>query len=136
MDEISKKYSLKLDILLSSVKRKKRNFKLKSYTDEKDILVHSILDTNPYSYIIGNEQLRQIHVTLSDDEVKTVKEKFDYYWKEYLKERDALLFAFIIKNEIGIVEDKSDTEIDKDISAIITYMDVLGSKKFNQKKLG
>jgi hypothetical protein len=133
LDEITKKYKVKID-KLTSVNSKKRIFKLVSYTDEKDILVHSILDTNPDAKLLGNEHLRQIYATLTDEEYKTVKEKFNFYWNEYLKERNALLAAFILKNDIGIV-DSQEEEMEKDISAIINYMDVLSSTKFNQKKL-
>jgi hypothetical protein len=135
LNEISKKYNINFDKITTSVNCKKRVFKLKSYSDEKDILVHSILDTNPDVKLFGNEQLRQIYATLSDEEFKNVKEKFSFYWNEYLKERDALLAAFILKNDIGIVASKNDEEMDKDVTAIINYMDNLSPKKFNQKKL-
>jgi len=135
LNEISEKYNINFDKFTISVNCKKRVFKLKSYSDEKDILVHSIIDTNPDVKLFGNEQLRQIYATLSDEEFKNVKEKFSFYWNEYLKERDALLAAFILKNDIGIVASKNDEEMDKDVTEIINYMDNLSPKKFNQKKL-
>lgn len=133
LDEISVKYKIDIEKLFYPITRKKRVFKLGSFLDEKDLIVHSIIDTFPEAQITGNEQLRQIHVLLSDAEYKEVNEKFCFYWDLYLKEREALLSAFIIKNDIGIVD--RDNEIEQDINSVVEYMNLVRTTKYKQKQL-
>lgn len=135
LDKICVKYGINIEELFFPKPRKKRVFKLKCFGDEKNLLIHSILDTYSEAKILGNEQLRQIQVQLSDTEHKEVQEKFNFYWGQYLEEREALLSAFIIKNNIGIIDSDKAEEIDKDVNAIIEYMDIIKASKFKQKQI-
>lgn len=135
LDNICEKYRINIDELLFSKTLKKRTFRLHSFTDEKDILVHCILDSAPESEIQGNATLRQIQVKLSDCMYKEILDKFNHYWSLYQKERDALLTAFIIKNNIGIIDSSaSEKEIDQDVESIIDYLNVVkqGNYKSNE----
>jgi hypothetical protein len=135
LDYICKKHRLNINEIFPPKPLKKRTFRLHSFTDEKDILVHCILDSSPESEITGNESTHQIHVKLSDKDYKEVLDKYQHYWKLYLKEREALLAAFIIKNNLGIVANSStEEEIYEDVESVINYLQVVKEHEYNSNQ--
>lgn len=131
LDNICVKYGINIEELFHPKPRKKRVFKLSSFTDEKDILVHCLLDSFAEAEITGNESLRQIHVKLTDSEYQEVLSKFTHYWALYLKERDALLSAFIIKNDIGIINSETtESEVEQDIESILDYLNIVKEENY------
>jgi len=135
LDNICEKYRININELLFPKSLKKRTFRLHSFTDEKDILIHCILDSVPESEVQGNETLRQIQVKLTDSKYKEVLDKFNHYWSLYQKERDALLTAFIIKNNIGIIDNSSsEKEINQDVESIIDYLSVVKQENYKSNE--
>lgn len=101
-------------------KKKERSFKLADFLDCKVIMTHCILDTNKDSEISGDARKKELYCKLTDEEYIDVCEKFNHYYPEYYKQKECFLKAFIIKNDLGIVdsEDVNDTDIDSIIDVI------------------
>ena len=87
-----------------------RVFKLADFGDCKTIMVHCILDTKADACITGNERRKEIYCVLSDEQYIDVCEKFHHYFPLFYKQKDAFVKAFIIKNNLGIID--GDSEVD------------------------
>ena len=121
-----KKYNIKK---FEEQKNKERSFKLSDFGDCKTIMVHCILDTKKDSEITGDTRKKELYCKLTDEEYVDVCEKFNHYYPEYHKQKECFLKAFIITNDLGIidVEDLFDTDID-------SIIEVIGSVKENRHK--
>jgi hypothetical protein len=102
-------------------KRKKRTFRLADFNDCKTIMVHCILDTQPKADIEGSLQKKELYCLLTDEEYIDICEKFNHYFPEFHRQREAFTKAFIIKNDLGIIDGESSDDDDSvnDISGII-----------------
>ena len=129
--ELMNKYNLKK----FEPKIKKRSFKLVNYEDCKDIMVHCIIDTNSKSEIEGSLQKKELYVKLTDEEYVDVCEKFNHYYPEYYKQKQLLLKAFIIKNNIGISESNRDEDFRDyfdDIQELLKALNFVKEKRYSK----
>jgi hypothetical protein len=126
--ELMNKYNLKK----FEPKIKKRSFKLANYEDCKDIMVHCIIDTNSKSEIEGSLQKKELYVKLTDEEYVDVCEKFNHYYPEYYKQKQLLLKAFILKNEIGIVQSENDEQEDTEIEDLVSVLNFVKEKRYSK----
>jgi len=104
LKELTDKYQIKK---LDESKNVKRDFRLVDFNDCKTIMTHCILDTKPTAKISGNEKKQELYCTLTDVEYIEVCEKFNHYYPEFYKQKELLLKAFIIKNDLGIIDEES-----------------------------
>jgi hypothetical protein len=115
-------------------KNKERSFKLSDFVDCKTIMVHCILDTKKDSEITGDARKKELYCKLNDKEYIDVCEKFNHYYPLYHRQKDALINAFIIKNNLGIVD--SDIDVSSiDIDSIKEIIDSVDSKRFQQGRI-
>lgn len=98
-------------------KNKKRVFKLVDFGDCKTIMVHCILDTKPKASVDGSKQKKELYCSLTDEEYVSVCEKFNHYYPEFVKQREVFVKAFILANNLGIVDGESDVN-DGDVNEI------------------
>lgn len=98
-------------------KNKKRVFKLVDFGDCKTIMVHCILDTKPKASVDGSKQKKELYCFLTDEEYVSVCEKFNHYYPEFVKQREVFVKAFILANNLGIVDGESDVN-DGDVNEI------------------
>ncbi|OFY87773.1 MAG: hypothetical protein A3F72_02725 [Bacteroidetes bacterium RIFCSPLOWO2_12_FULL_35_15] len=136
LQELSVKYNINLDEYFIPVPKKKRVIKVADWSDSKNIMVHCILDTVPSAHIEGNDYGKKLIVSLSDKEYNEVIAKFAHYHESFLKEKDALLQAFILKNNLGVENcEASDEEKDGDIDAILKYISIIENNQLNKNKM-
>lgn len=114
-------------------KYKKRSFKLSDFNDCKTIMVHCILDTVPKIDIDGNRSKKELYCKLTDEQYIDVCQKFNHYFPEFHKQREAFVKAFIIKNDLGIVEGDSDIELDE-IKHIKDMFSVVDEKRYGKNE--
>lgn len=118
------KYNIKK---FEEAKNKQRSFKLKDYEDCQVIMTHCILDTNKDCQITGDKRKKELYCKLTDKEYIDVCEKFNHYYTEYYKQKENFLKAFIIKNDLGIVD--SNVVSDIDIESILDVIDSVQENK-------
>ncbi len=138
LKQLLKKYSLSENDLQKS-KSKERVFKVNDWDDHMNLLLHCILDTKPEASMNGDKKARKICVLLTDLEYLEVAEKFNFYWSEYIKLKHSVFAAFILKNEIGIVEgvaeeNSNDFHIEK-ITELIKNIEAKPFTNLKRKKL-
>lgn len=109
LKELMAKYQIKK---FEESKHKKRVFKLVDFGDCKTIMVHCILDTNPKTSVDGSKQKKELYCTLTDEEYINVCEKFNHYYPEFVKQREVFVKAFIVANNLGIIDGESDVSED------------------------
>lgn len=108
-------------------KKKKRSFKLADFNDCKTIMVHCILDTVAKAKIDGSLQKRELYCNMTDVQYIEVCEKFNHYYPEFHRQREAFVKAFILKNDLGIVDSQSGEENDSD--SVSDIANIIGSVK-------
>lgn len=113
-------------------KNKKRSFKLLDFGDCKTIMVHSILDSSPTAEIQGNEISKELYCKLTDEQYDEVCQKFNYYYAEYIKQRESFLKAFILKNNLGI-HDSISEETEESIDGILDMMNIVKVCTYKRK---
>lgn len=128
LNELMAKYDLKK----FEPKVRKRSFKLANYEDCKDIMVHCIIDTNPKSEIEGSLKSKELYVKLTDEEYVDVCEKFNHYYPEYYRQKQLFLKAFILKNEIGIVESENEEQEESEIEDLVSVLNFVKEKRYSK----
>lgn len=128
LKELMAKYNLKK----FEPKVKMRSFKLANYEDCKDIMVHCIIDTEPKSQIEGSLKSKELYVKLTDEQYVDVCEKFNHYYPEYYRQKQLFLKAFILKNEIGIVESENDEQEESEIEDLVSILNFVKEKKYSK----
>lgn len=96
-----KKYGLALKELQSQ-RKTKRMFSLKNTGDCAVILDHIICDVDPKAKVWISPSIRKLTVWLNPEQFIEVSEKFRYFWKLYVKQKELFLHAFLVKNNLGI----------------------------------
>lgn len=140
LEKLLQKYNLKKFEL--SEKPKKRTFKLANYNDCRAIMTHCILDTVDGISIEGLKSKKELYCKLSDEQYIDVCEKFNHYYPIYHsqiqrheKQKDALLKAFLIKNNLGIVnEDGFEDEV-MDVYEIVDVISEVEAHRYAKKDL-
>lgn len=120
LNELTSKYQI---TKFEENKKKKRSFKLLDFNDCKTIMTHCILDTCNVE-IEGSLQKKELYCVLTDEQYIKVCEKFNHYYPEFYKQREAFIKAFIIKNDLGI-----DKTIDSEDNSASDVLDMMGSVK-------
>jgi hypothetical protein len=126
------KYNIKK---FEEAKKKERSFKLSDFTDCKVIMVHCILDTNKDCQISGDARKKELYCKLTDEEYIDVCEKFNHYYPEYYSQKECFLNAFIIKNDLGIVDSNIDSS-DIDVDGLKEVMESVIKNKYKKTNLG
>lgn len=116
-------------------KIKERSFKLSDFNDCKVIMVHCIIDTNKDCEINGDARKKELYCKLSDKEYVDVCEKFNHYYPEYYRQKESLIKAFIIKNDLGIdgIEDDDVTISEDEINGINEIINSIVKKPYKDK---
>jgi len=117
-------------------KVKERFFKLVDFNDCKTIMVHCIIDTNRDAEIIGDARKKELYCKLTDKEYVDICEKFNHYYPEYYRQKESLIKAFIIKNDLGIdgIEDDDEVTISEDeINGINKIINSIVKKPYKDK---
>ena len=116
-------------------KIKERSFKLSDFNDCKVIMVHCIIDTNKDCEINGDARKKELYCKLSDKEYVDVCEKFNHYYPEYYRQKESLIKAFIIKNDLGIdgIEDDDVTISEDEINGINEIINSIVKKPYKKK---
>jgi hypothetical protein len=116
-------------------KVKERSFKLSDFNDCKVIMVHCIIDTNKDCEINGDVRKKELYCKLSDKEYVDVCEKFNHYYPEYYRQKESLIKAFIIKNDLGIngVEDDEMIMSEDEINGINEIINSIVKKPYKDK---
>jgi uncharacterized membrane protein YcgQ (UPF0703/DUF1980 family) len=130
LKELMQKYQI---TKFEEQKYKKRSFKLADYNDCKTIMVHCILDSSPDAEIDGSLQKKELYCKLTDEQYIDVCEKFNHYFPEFHKQREAFVKAFIIKNNLGIENTVSDEE-EESVSDILDMMNGIKSSSYKKNK--
>lgn len=115
-------------------KIKIRSFKLSDFGDCKTIMVHCVLDTKPTAMVEGSLQKKEIYCDLTDEEYIDVCEKFNHYYPEFHRQREAFIKAFILANDLGIVDGQSDLG-EEDIINIKNMMNNVRATSYKNNKL-
>jgi hypothetical protein len=115
-------------------KYKERCFKLTNFDDCKTIMVHCIIDTNKDAEISGDAK-KELYCKLTDKEYVDVCEKFRHYYPEYYRQKEFLIKAFIIKNDLGIngVEDDEMIISEDEINGINEIINSIVKKPYKYK---
>ncbi len=114
LEKLLKKYNLTLADIDSEDNKLKRTFRIKNRDDYKTILTQVICDVAPNVKIQENTKKLEIYSKLNAEQYIEVKEKFDYFWNLWCKEKEEFTIAFIIKNSLGI-GGKSKSNIDNEM---------------------
>ena len=130
LKELMQKYQI---TKFEESKKRKRSFKLADFNDCKTIMVHCILDTVSKAKIDGSLQKRELYCNMTDVEYIEVCEKFNHYYPEFHRQREGFIKAFILKNDLGIVDSKSGEEDDSD--SISDILNIIGSVKQSSYKV-
>jgi hypothetical protein len=116
--------------------KKKRVFKLVNFEDCKTIMVHCILDTNESCQIDGSIQKKELYAAMTDLEYVDVVEKFSHYYPLYIKQKECLLVAFLLKNNLGVsAEQPTEDESQSSAEDIIELMGSISAAPYNKKRL-
>lgn len=130
--ELMNKYHIKK---FEESKSKKRSFKLADFNDCKTIMIHCILDTQPKAKVEGSLQKKELYCNLTDEEYIDVCEKFNHYFPEFHKQRDFFVKAFILSNDLGIVEDVfGEDEIESSLNSIMSIMKNIKPTSYKKHK--
>ncbi len=104
LEKLLKKYGLTLaDINGDENDKQQREFRIKNREDYVTVLTQVIWDVVPDIRIQQNTKRLEVYVKLTTEQYIEVKEKFDYFWNLWVKEKEQFLMAFIIKNRLGLV---------------------------------
>lgn len=131
LTELLIKYNIKK---FDESKYKNRSFKLADFNDCKIIMVHCILDTLKNAKIEGNTRKKELYCKLTDEQYIDVCQKFNHYYPEFIKQREAFIKAFIIKNNLGIIEGENNTH-KEEIESIRSIYSSINANRYNQKNL-
>lgn len=115
LEKLLSKYGLTLADIDSEDNKLKRTFRIKNRDDYKTILTQVICDVAPSVKIQENTRKLEIYSKLNAEQYIEVKEKFDYFWNLWCKEKEQFTIAFIIKNSLGIKRGKSKSNIDEEM---------------------
>lgn len=131
LDDLIAKYNLEP----GKAKNDKRIFKVRDWAEHKNLLLQCIIDVKANAKMEGDKTGKKIYVELEDLEYIEVCEKWDYYWKEFLIQKEGLFTAFVVKNKIGTNgNDEKNTDLNEDrISETVKFMAVIDQKKFANK---
>lgn len=111
LEKLLKKYGLTLaDIDGSENDKQQRAIRIKNREDYLTVLTQVIWDVVPDIRIQQNMKKLEIYVKLTTEQYIEVKEKFDYFWNLWVKEKEQFLMAFVIKNRLGLVSNKRSDE--------------------------
>jgi hypothetical protein len=111
LEKLLKKYGLKLsDIDVDGDDKQQRTIRIKNREDYLTILTQVIWDVVVDIRIQQNTKKLEIYVKLTTEQYIEVKEKFDYFWNLWCKEKEQFLMAFVIKNRLGLVSNKRSDE--------------------------
>ena len=98
-------------------------------------MVHCIIDTNKDAEISGDARKKELYCKLTDKEYVDICEKFNHYYPEYYKQKESLIKAFIIKNDLGIdgIEDDEVTISEDEINGINEIINSIVKKPYKDK---
>ena len=119
LNQLLDKYQIKI---FEEAKKKKRSFKLADFGDCKTIMVHCIFDTDSIAKIEGSKQKKELYCKLTDEEYIDVCEKFNHYYPDFYRQREAFIKAFILKNDLGIVDGDGDDDIEQEMVSNINNL--------------
>jgi hypothetical protein len=62
--------------------------------------------------------------------------KWNYYWKELIEQKKALFIAFVVKNDIGIIDNNNNqAEIKSyDMESVLSIMGTLKGERFKKSQ--
>jgi hypothetical protein len=126
--ELLDKYNIKK---FKENENKLRTFKLVDFADCKTIMTHCIIDTKKDAEIEGYKTKKELYCKLTDKEYIEVCEKFNHYYPEFYKQREAFIKAFIIKNDLGIIDSGQNNEVE-DLSMINSMLKSVSQNKFTK----
>lgn len=134
LNELLQKYNIKK---FEEKSKKKRVFKLADFNDCLTIMTHCIIDTDKKAKIEGIKAKKEIYCKLTDSEYIDVCEKFNFYFPIFVNQRENFVKAFIIKNNLGIRDNNTDTSniSDKDFSEISKMAKGINTNRFKKNKL-
>jgi len=130
LKELLDKYNIKK---FKENENKLRTFKLVDFADCKTIMTHCIIDTKKDAEIEGYKTKKELYCKLTDKEYIEVCEKFNHYYPEFYKQREAFIKAFIIKNDLGIIDSGQNNEVE-DLSMINSMLKSVSQNKFGKNK--
>jgi|694.fasta_scaffold113211_6 hypothetical protein len=130
LKELLDKYNIKK---FKENENKLRTFKLVDFADCKTIMTHCIIDTKKDAEIEGYKTKKELYCKLTDKEYIEVCEKFNHYYPEFYKQREAFIKAFIIKNDLGIIDSGQNNEVE-DLSMINNMLKSVSQNKFGKNK--
>ena len=130
LKELLDKYNLKK---FKENESKLRTFKLADFGDCKTIMTHCIIDTKKDAEIEGYKTKKELYCKLTDMEYIEVCEKFNHYYPEFHKQREAFIKAFIIKNDLGIIDSGQNDE-DENLSIINNMLKSVKESKYKKTK--
>ena len=130
LKELLDKYNIKK---FKENENKLRTFKLADFGDCKTIMTHCIIDTKKDAEIEGYKTKKELYCKLTDKEYIEVCEKFNHYYPEFYKQREAFIKAFIIKNDLGIIDSGQNNEVE-DLSMINSMLKSVSQNKFGKNK--
>jgi hypothetical protein len=128
LKELLDKYNIKK---FKENENKLRTFKLVDFADCKTIMTHCIIDTKKDAEIEGYKTKKELYCKLTDKEYIEVCEKFNHYYPEFYKQREAFIKAFIIKNDLGIIDSGQNNEVE-DLSMINSMLKSVSQNKFTK----
>ncbi len=136
LKELAEKYKINPDEYYVDIPKKKKVFKVADWDDYKNIMVHCILDTAPFTEITGSQSERKLIANLTTKEFDEVLKKFSHYYELFRKEKEALLAAFILKNNLGIIDNEiTDDKMEEDINSILKYLSILDNNQISKNKM-
>jgi len=125
LDSLLKKYSIKS---YNDLNVYKREFKLADWNDCLIIMTHCILDTVNIE-IEGDKKAKCLYCNLTDSQYIEVCEKFNHYYPMFVNQRDNFIKAFLLANDLGIIDADDKDVSDFDINGIAEVSKIVKSKK-------
>lgn len=120
---------------LEKEERETRTFKIKDKSDSLNVLVQCIYDVYTDAKISQAVNSLKIFCDLNSSEYVEVLEKYNHYYNYWLKEKNQLFVAFLVKNRLG-TDRKSSVQIDEEEqNSIMKKMEVMKDNKFIDKNL-
>lgn len=120
----------------NEAKYKNRSFKLHDFEDCKTIMIHCILDSNNKAEIEGHLRKKELYTFLTDEQYADAIAKFNHYYPLYLKQKQSLLIAFLLKNNIGLSGPENESEqSDCDTTGVLEAMEAIKAHPYGGRKL-
>jgi hypothetical protein len=132
MKQLLAKYGLRQ----SKTNSNYRTFKVTDWGDHKNLLLQCIIDTRPYAQMSGNKTYKKIYAELDSYQYIEVLAKWNYYWNELVQQKKALFIAFVVKNDIGIIDNyNNESEIKSyDMESVLNIMGTLKGERFKNSQ--